>query len=145
VRSAELGRGDQDSLGRALVQHRAVEVAYRGEWNCVAVSLDLDDELSATDRIRIHSPDIDTAVARTLGGHHLHPHGLKERRHEIFEIYRILSEEIWQPNADLVGRLASAAAASSKGRTGMRFSGRGDNWPRRPCKQLTGSARERSR
>jgi len=42
----------------------------------------------------IHCPNIATAVARTLGGHYLHPHGLEERRHKIFEIYRVQREEI---------------------------------------------------
>src|SRR5580704_18175251 len=90
----ELRRGDQDSLRGSFVQHRAVKVAYRGGRNCAAIPLDLDDQLPATDRIRVHGPDIDTTVARTLGGHDLHPHSLEERRHEVFEIDRVQGQEI---------------------------------------------------
>jgi hypothetical protein len=54
----------------------------------------MDDKLPATNWIWIHCPNIDTAVARTLGGNYLHPHGLEERRHRMFDIYRVQREEI---------------------------------------------------
>jgi hypothetical protein len=59
---AVAGRGDHDSLGRALMLHRPPEVAYVGWLNGPGIELGLNDELAAGDGVRVIGDAVNAAV-----------------------------------------------------------------------------------
>ena len=107
--SAELGSGNDESFGRALVEHGAVQVPNRSRGDRALIPLDLDDQLAAADRIGIHGQDIDAPVAGAPGRHDLHSHRLEELSDKILKIDGIHAKQ-----ADLGGRLAPPGAGRKR-------------------------------